>query len=170
MLKSNNIIKKSLVVLISIVTIFTFSIVSVDNAFGYGEEYISEGYSYYGPTPIQYLAMECLCIEYPDKYNHGFLQNDDITGMSIDELLDNDKYSWFGDSKITGDNKYLDGLKLRDLYNQELRGWNTDLTHVTDKSQFPKELNDYIQFLEKELETPIVIVSVGPDRHQTIEM
>ncbi len=150
MLKSNNIIKKSLVILISLVTIFTFSIVSVDNAFGYGEEYISEDYSYYGPTPIQYLAMECLCIEYPDKYNHGFLQNDDITGMSIDELLDNDKYSWFGDSKITGDNKYLDGLKLRDLYNQELRGWKIGDAYRDDWKGFyaigmiNESTNDYV--------------------------
>ena len=35
-------------------------------------------------------------------------------------------------------------------------------------SEFPSELNDYISFLEKELEIPITIVSVGPDRTQTI--
>ncbi len=50
----------------------------------------------------------------------------------------------------------------------EVKGWSEDLTGMTDKSQFPKELNDYIEFLEKELETPITIVSVGPDRKQTI--
>lgn len=52
----------------------------------------------------------------------------------------------------------------------EVKGWKEDLTGMTDKSQFPKELNDYISFLEKELETPITIVSVGPDRKQTINM
>jgi len=41
---------------------------------------------------------------------------------------------------------------------------------MSDKKEFPKELNDYISFLEKELETPISIVSVGPDRKQTIHM
>jgi len=46
--------------------------------------------------------------------------------------------------------------------------WKEDLTQMTDASQFPKELNDYIDFLEKELEIPIKIVSVGPDRTQTI--
>ena len=46
--------------------------------------------------------------------------------------------------------------------------WNEDLTQMTDKSQFPKELNEYIEFLEKELEIPIKVVSVGPDRKQTI--
>ena len=39
---------------------------------------------------------------------------------------------------------------------------------MTDASQMPKALNDYIAFLEKELELPITIVSVGPDRKQTI--
>ncbi|MDC8003457.1 adenylosuccinate synthase [Aureisphaera galaxeae] len=50
----------------------------------------------------------------------------------------------------------------------ELKGWKEDLTKMTDASQFPQELNDYIAFLEKELEVPITIVSVGPDRTQTI--
>ncbi len=52
---------------------------------------------------------------------------------------------------------------------EELPGWNTDLTKITSESQFPKAFSDYIAFLEKELETPITIVSVGPDREQTIE-
>ncbi|WP_298520300.1 adenylosuccinate synthase [uncultured Kordia sp.] len=50
----------------------------------------------------------------------------------------------------------------------DFKGWKEDLTQMTDPSQFPKELNDYIDFLEKELEIPIKIVSVGPDRTQTI--
>ena len=73
------------------------------------------------------------------------------------------------DGSVTRDFPFDINEGITPVY-QELKGWNTDLTHVTDKSQFPKELNDYIQFLEKELEIPIVIVSVGPDRHQTIEM
>ncbi|MDA9359306.1 adenylosuccinate synthase [Flavobacteriaceae bacterium] len=50
----------------------------------------------------------------------------------------------------------------------ELAGWKEDLTAMTAEDQFPKEFNDYIAYLEKELETPIKIVSVGPDRKQTI--
>ena len=50
----------------------------------------------------------------------------------------------------------------------ELDGWGEDLTKMSDASQLPKALNDYISFLEKELEVPIKIVSVGPDRTQTI--
>ena len=50
----------------------------------------------------------------------------------------------------------------------ELEGWNQDLTKMTSEAEFPKAFKDYIAFLEKELETPISIVSVGPDREQTI--
>jgi adenylosuccinate synthase len=46
--------------------------------------------------------------------------------------------------------------------------WSEDLTKMTNADQFPKELNDYIDFLERELEIPIKVVSVGPDRKQTI--
>lgn len=56
---------------------------------------------------------------------------------------------------------------LKPIYT-EFKGWKEDLTQMTDKSQFPNELNDYIAFLEKELEIPIQVVSVGPDRKQTI--
>jgi adenylosuccinate synthase len=50
----------------------------------------------------------------------------------------------------------------------EMNGWKEDLTKMTSADQLPKSLNDYIDFLEKELEVPIKIVSVGPDRTQTI--
>jgi adenylosuccinate synthase len=49
-----------------------------------------------------------------------------------------------------------------------LPGWKKDLTGVTDEEHCPKELLNYIAFLEKELNVPISIVSVGPDRKQTI--
>ncbi len=51
---------------------------------------------------------------------------------------------------------------------QELPGWKTDMTQFTSEDQFPKAFKDYIQFLESELETPIKIISIGPDREQTI--
>ena len=50
----------------------------------------------------------------------------------------------------------------------ELKGWKADLTKMSEASQLPQALKDYIDFLEKELEIPIKIVSVGPDRKQTI--
>ena len=51
---------------------------------------------------------------------------------------------------------------------EELPGWKTDLTRLTSAEQFPKAFQNYIDYLEKALETPITIVSVGPDRAQTI--
>ena len=50
----------------------------------------------------------------------------------------------------------------------ELPGWKTDMTQFTSEEQFPKAFKDYICFLEKELATPITIISIGPDREQTI--
>ena len=51
---------------------------------------------------------------------------------------------------------------------KEIPGWKTDMTKFTSEDQFPQEFNDYIEFLEAELETPIKIISIGPDRDQTI--
>jgi adenylosuccinate synthase len=47
-------------------------------------------------------------------------------------------------------------------------GWSEDITNIKDFDNLPEELKEYIEFIEKELETPIKIVSVGPDRTQTI--
>lgn len=51
---------------------------------------------------------------------------------------------------------------------EELPGWQTDLTGLTSEDQFPKAFKDYVAYLERHLETPITILSVGPDRAQTI--
>ncbi len=50
----------------------------------------------------------------------------------------------------------------------ELPGWQCDLTKIQSENEFPEELNAYLDFLEDELEVPIKVVSVGPDRDQTI--
>lgn len=50
----------------------------------------------------------------------------------------------------------------------ELSGWQTDMTKFTTEEEFPQAFKDYIAFLEQELETPITIISIGPDRDQTI--
>ncbi|RDY61055.1 adenylosuccinate synthase [Flagellimonas nanhaiensis] len=50
----------------------------------------------------------------------------------------------------------------------ELKGWSKDLTKMTKKEELPPALNDYIAYLEEQLNVPIRIVSVGPDRTQTI--
>lgn len=50
----------------------------------------------------------------------------------------------------------------------ELPGWQTDMTKMQSEDEFPEEFNNYLSFLEDELGVPIAIVSVGPDRAQTI--
>ncbi|MBT7850427.1 MAG: adenylosuccinate synthase [Formosa sp.] len=50
----------------------------------------------------------------------------------------------------------------------DFEGWAEDLTEMNNDSTLPKSLNAYIDFLEKELQIPIKVVSVGPDRKQTI--
>jgi adenylosuccinate synthase len=50
----------------------------------------------------------------------------------------------------------------------EKKGWNNDLTGMTTYDELPVEFKEYIAFIEKELEVPIKVISVGPDRTQTI--
>lgn len=57
--------------------------------------------------------------------------------------------------------------KIEPIY-KEIPGWKTDLTKIKSEADFPKEFKNYIDFLEKELGARIKIVSVGPDREQTI--
>jgi len=50
----------------------------------------------------------------------------------------------------------------------EFKGWEADLTQMDSANQLPENLITYIDFIEKELQVPIKVVSVGPDRKQTI--
>lgn len=52
----------------------------------------------------------------------------------------------------------------------EIKGWNCPLDTMKDQNEFPQELWDYIRFIEKETGVPIKIVSIGPDRNQTIKL
>jgi adenylosuccinate synthase len=51
---------------------------------------------------------------------------------------------------------------------KEFKGWKTDMTKFTSEDQFPEEFKAYVKFLEEFLETPIKVISIGPDRAQTI--
>jgi len=51
---------------------------------------------------------------------------------------------------------------------EEIKGWKESLSGITAESQFPEALKNYIAYLEKQLNVPISIISVGPDRDQTI--
>ncbi|NNM23231.1 MAG: adenylosuccinate synthase [Flavobacteriaceae bacterium] len=102
----------------------------------------------------------------------------EVNGVTQLMMMKGDVLSGFDVLKICTAYKYKGEVINHLPYNIEsenvspiytdMKGWKEDLTKMNDPSQFPKELNDYINFLEKELEIPIKIVSVGPDRTQTI--
>jgi adenylosuccinate synthase len=52
---------------------------------------------------------------------------------------------------------------------EDVKGWNCDLTKLSSYAAAPKELKDYVIYLEKLLNVPITVVSVGPDRTQTLQ-
>lgn len=62
----------------------------------------------------------------------------------------------------------VDAQSIKPVY-KTLPGWNCDMTTAKSEADFPVNFVNYIKFLESELETPITIVSVGPDREQTIK-
>lgn len=62
----------------------------------------------------------------------------------------------------------IDSVDVKPVY-EEVKGWNTDLTQLRSMKEAPQELKDYIAYLEEHLEVPITVVSVGPDRAQTLD-
>ncbi len=102
----------------------------------------------------------------------------EINGVTQLMMMKSDVLSGFENLKVCTAYNYK-GETIKHLpYNIEeenvtpiystFKCWKEDLTKMTEASQLPAELNEYIDFLEKELEIPIKIVSVGPDRKQTI--
>ncbi len=62
----------------------------------------------------------------------------------------------------------------RVLYNcqpvyETLPGWKTDISHIRDYTDLPKEAQHYVEFIEDRLATPVRWVSVGPERSQLLE-
>ncbi|WP_026969546.1 adenylosuccinate synthase [Algoriphagus terrigena] len=58
-------------------------------------------------------------------------------------------------------------MEVQPVY-KTLKGWNCSLADVRSYDEFPTELKEYVAYLESELNVPIKLVSVGPDRVQTI--
>ena len=67
----------------------------------------------------------------------------------------------------TRDFPYSIEQEIEPIYD-EIPGWQCDLTAFDREEQLPKAFLDYVAYLERELEVPIAILSVGPDRKQTI--
>jgi len=101
-----------------------------------------------------------------------------INGVTELMMMKGDVLSGFDNIKVCIGYKYKGEVITHFPYNIEpenlepiyigFDGWSEDITKVTDFDNLPEELKEYIDFIEKELETPIKIVSVGPDRTQTI--
>ncbi|HEX3007785.1 MAG TPA: adenylosuccinate synthetase, partial [Bacteroidales bacterium] len=68
---------------------------------------------------------------------------------------------------VTDQIPYDVNAKIEPVY-KEFKGWKNDITKVGKVEELPVELLDYIKFIEKEAGVPVTIVSVGPDRTQTV--
>jgi len=101
-----------------------------------------------------------------------------INGVTQLNMMKGDVLSGFDTLKVCTSYNYK-GKKITHLpYNiepenvsvnyTEFKGWQADLTKMESANQLPDNLITYIDFIEKELQVPIKIVSVGPDRKQTI--
>ena len=91
------------------------------------------------------------------------MKSDVLDGF--DTIKARDAYEING--KVTRDFPFSIEHDIKPVYT-EIKGWKTDMTSMTSEDQFPQEFKDYIKYLEEKLEVPITIVSVGPDRAQTI--
>ncbi len=102
----------------------------------------------------------------------------DVNGVTQLMMMKGDVLSGMDTLKVCTSYNYK-GKKINHLpYNiepenvsvnyTEFKGWKEDLTKMTSADQLPKNLLDYVAFIEKETGIPIKIVSVGPDRKQTI--
>ena len=61
----------------------------------------------------------------------------------------------------------MNRMKVEPIY-KSFKGWNQDLSKVTSFEEMPKELQEYITFIEEQIQVPIALVSIGPDRTETI--
>ncbi len=71
------------------------------------------------------------------------------------------------DDKITDQVPYDTFAEIEPVY-KEFKGWKRDLTKITKEDDLPYEFMTYVRFIEKETGIPINIISLGPDREQTI--
>jgi len=101
-----------------------------------------------------------------------------VNGVTQLMMMKADVLSGFKSLKVCTAYKYKGEIIHHFPYNVEaenitpiytdFEGWAEDLTEMNNESKLPKSLNVYIDFLEEELQIPIKVVSVGPDRKQTI--
>ena len=71
------------------------------------------------------------------------------------------------DGKQTDEIPYDVYAEVKPVY-KEFKGWKCDLTKVKSEDGMPQEFREYIKFIEDYLKVPVRIISLGPDRDQTI--
>ena len=112
--------------------------------------------------------LDLVALKYACKINGVtklmMMKTDVLSGF--DKVLVCTKYNYKGEliENLPYD---LSDKTLEPIY-QEFSGWSEDLRNLESINELPENLNKYIQFLENELNIPIVIVSVGPDRKETL--
>ena len=74
-------------------------------------------------------------------------------------IIDGERYDYFPYD--------VNDVTVTPVY-EELDGWNCDTTKLTSFDDAPEALKSYVRYLEQKLEVPITVVSVGPDRKQTL--
>ena len=102
----------------------------------------------------------------------------DVNGVTELMMMKADVLSGIGNLKVCTAYRYkgevIDHLPYKlqeDLIEPiftEVPGWNEDLTGMTSEDEFPESFKSYIAYIEKEVGVPISLISVGPDRAQTI--
>ncbi len=102
-----------------------------------------------------------------------------LNGVTEMLMMKADVLNGFKEIKVCTHYKMKDG-KLTDMVPYDLcdenyepvyktlKGWNCSLAGISSYEGLPVELSDYISFLESQMNVPITLVSVGPDRTQTI--
>lgn len=101
-----------------------------------------------------------------------------INGVTELSMMKADVLSGFGKIKVCTKYKIngevidylpfdINDVEIEPVY-EELDGWNSDLTQLHAYADAPLALKSYVEYLEKALEVPITVVSVGPDREQTL--
>jgi adenylosuccinate synthase len=75
-------------------------------------------------------------------------------------IIDGEKYDYFPYD--------VNDVEITPVY-EDIKGWNCDTTKLTSMDEAPAELKSYVAYLEQKLDTPITVVSVGPDRTQTLD-
>ena len=101
-----------------------------------------------------------------------------INGVTKLMMMKSDVLSGFNSIKVCTSYEYrgsninylpydISDSSLKPIY-EEFNGWGEDITKIREFKDLPINLKKYISYLEKELEIPITIVSVGPDRTETI--